>query len=135
MPQPKNFRGSRLCLTLTKKGLTVYGNPAAFRSLAKWLEWIAHSSPTEHYECHVGMDLADSESKFGNQRPRNVWVLTERSLDGIVEKRRRGIVDSEEVEYRGFDLTFMAVPETELDQMAQFEASGTIPDSWLQSSE
>ena len=122
-------------MALTKQGLTVYGNAAGFRSLAKWLEWVADSSPTEHYECHVGMDLEDVESKFDNKRPRNVWVLMERSLDGIVEKRRRGVVDNEEVEFRGFDLTFMAVPENELDEMAQFESSGTMPDSWLQSSE
>lgn len=67
--QPKPIPGSRLCLSVTPLGLSVYGNPTGLRALAKWLEWIASHSPAEHYECHVGMDIMDDQSTFENKTP------------------------------------------------------------------
>jgi hypothetical protein len=130
MEQPKKLPGSKLCLAITKDGLTAYGNPEAFRSLAKWLEWIAASNPAEHFECHVGMDLESDESKFQNKTPKNVWVLIDKDLSSILAKRGRSYIDGEAVELRGFDVNFMAVPENELDQMARYQDSGVLPDYW-----
>jgi hypothetical protein len=124
--QPKPILGSRLCLSVTPLGLTVYGNPAGLRALAKWLEWIASQNPTEHFECHVGMDILDDRSKFENKSPPNVWVVIDEKLAGVLARREAAVIDGEQVELKGFDLTFMSVLEAELDEMAK---PGFVPAS------
>jgi len=127
MEQPRLIAGSRLCLALTAEGLTVYGNPEALKSLAKWLEWIAHANPEEHYECHVGLFLEDEASRFEGKVPRNVSVLVERTLAPHIVQRKMVQIDGEPALQRGFDLTFMAVPEADLDQMAASQGMGILP--------
>lgn len=130
MEQPKKIPGTRLCLVVTKSGLKAYGNASALKSLASWLEWVAASNPAEHFECHVEMDLESDESKFEGKVPRNVWVLLQRELAGTLDVREKVIVEGEPVDSHGFGLTFMAVSESELDDMARLQSTGILPDSW-----
>lgn len=129
MNQPHLESGARACIVLTRQGLTVYGNPPALRTLAKWLEWIASAPPSEHYECHVGMDLEDEESKFHGGLPRNVWVLVEEALALHVEARQALVVDGEPALERGFDLKIMGATERDLDDLAETQAQGLLPET------
>jgi hypothetical protein len=124
--KPKKMPGARLCLAVTSKGVTAYCNPAALKSLAKWLEWISLHAPEEHFECHVGMDIEDDESKFDGRIPSNVWVLIEKSLSHSLQRDAISEIDGEQVKICGFNLTFMATPEDELDEMALSQIDGIL---------
>lgn len=127
MEQPKKVPGARVCLAVTSQGVTAYCNPAALKSLAKWMEWISSHDPSEHFECHLTMDIKDDESKFENKTPSNVWVLLEDKLLNVLQRDELAMIDGEQVKKRGFDLSFMAVPESELDEMALSQADGILP--------
>lgn len=122
MNQPRKIPGARLCLAMREQGLTVYCNPDALRSLAEWLQWIASHNPAEHFECHVRMDLEDDESKFENKVPSNVLMLVEKQLSNIFSGT--AAINGTQVSERGFELTFMAAPEEELDEMARLQIEG-----------
>ncbi len=115
MTQPKRIEGARLCLSLTRSGLKAYGNRESLTELARWLDWIAQHDPAEHFECHVRWHLEDEESKFEGKRPSNVWVVTEGDLAGVFEQE---VQIDETTRQAGFELTFMAVTENDLDEMA-----------------
>jgi len=85
-----------------KDGVTLYGNKATFRSLAKWMTWIAASKPSEHYECHVVWHLLSNTAK----KP-NVFVRFDKSARG--SGRRGG--------QQAFELTFMQVEGADLDRL------------------
>jgi hypothetical protein len=114
---PPKKLGARVCLVLSSGGAKLYGNRAAFASLAEWMNWLAHSPENEHFECHVVMDLEDDESKFDGKQPRNAWTLVSADMGpGTPE----GGGDQRE-------LTLMCLEERELDQLAQHQASGELP--------
>jgi hypothetical protein len=43
----------RLAIVTGSTGTTLYGNRAAFRTLARWMTWLAESDPRDHYEFHL----------------------------------------------------------------------------------
>lgn len=112
---PSKKPGVRACFVLGRDGAKLYGNRAAFASLAEWMEWLASSPSKEHFECHVLMDLEDDESKFGSKRPRNAWGLVQLGEASAGENGEIG------------DLTFMCLEEEELDQLAKNQDSGVLP--------
>lgn len=113
---PSKKPGVRACLVLGNDGAKLYGNRAAFASLAEWMEWLARSPSNEHFECHVLMDLEDDESKFGDKRPRNAWGLMQLK----VGEKSAGASEIG-------DLTFMCLEEDELDQLAKNQELGVLP--------
>ena len=119
---PAKLPDVRLCMTVTKKGVTAYGNRQAFKAMADWMTWLANSNEAEHFECHIAMDLEDDQSKFDGKEPRNVSVLLEKNIANSFEKQSQ--------EHTGFELTFMAVEKSELDYMDQFQKTGVLPDDW-----
>lgn len=119
---PSKKPGTRVCIAVTKEGVTLYGNKEAFASLAEWMNWIASSPKDEHFECHVLMDLEDEASKFEGKVPRNAWVLMGKEVEGCFSHRSD--------EQRGFELTLMAVEENELVEMAVHQENGLLPDNW-----
>jgi len=121
MKQPQRVEGARLCLSVSKDGVKAYGNRESFTSLARWLEWIAAHDPSEHFECHVRWHLEDEESKFQGKRPQNTWVKMEGDVAAVFEQELQLDADTRQ---DGFELTFMAVTEQELDTMAR-ESSWT----------
>ena len=84
--------------------VTLYGNQATFRSLAKWMTWIAASKPSERYECHVVWHLLSNNAK----RP-NVFVRFEEPGLGTGRRQRGG--------RQAFELTFMQVEGEDLDRL------------------
>jgi len=114
---PSKKPGVRACFVLGKDGAKLYGNRAAFASLAEWMEWLARSPSNGHFECHVLMDLEDDESKFGGKQPRNVWGLVQLKIGEKSAGENREISE----------LTFMCLEEDELDQLAKNQESGVLP--------
>src|SRR4026208_1117038 len=119
---PRRRTGARLCLTVTKKGVTGYGNRQAFAALAEWMMWLANSKESEHFECHVGMALEDDDSKFHGKKPGNVSVLFDKSLVNSFEKKSKSNT--------GFELTFIVLEPADLDSMDKLQEAGVVPDKW-----
>jgi hypothetical protein len=112
----------RLCITVKHKGVTAYGNKAAFEALAQKLLRIAASLPSEHFECHTVMALQDDASKFEGKKIKNVYSIFDQETAPVFAKRSEDAC--------GFELTFMMAPEHELDQMDTFQEQGMLPDYW-----
>ena len=113
---PPKKPGVRVCLVLSAEGPKLYGNRAAFASLAEWMNWLAHSPENEHFECHVVMVLEDDESKFDGKHPRNAWTLI--SADSH---------DPPKEDKGASELTLMCLEERELDQLALHQRTGELP--------
>ena len=101
-----------------ERGLTAYGNRQAFTELASWLTWIAKHDPSEHYECHLRWHMESEEVKFDGKRPSNVWVNFESGLAEVFDQE--GQIDKN-TRQAGFEVTFMAVTEQQLDEMGKAE--------------
>jgi hypothetical protein len=119
--RPEKKDGSKLCLAITREGVTAYGNRAAFESLAEWLKWIASSSPSEHFECHTVFSLQDDDSLFDAKANKNVCRLFNEDTEPTFKKMAK--------EEFGFELTFMMSSESELDQLLALESTGRLPAS------
>ena len=120
--QPQTRDGTKLCIAVTRQGVTAYGNKAAFESLAEWFRWMASSAPSEHYECHTIMYLRDEASTFGEDTVKNVYVLFDANTRRPFEKKAKN-------EF-GFELTFMMATESDLDKLAGFQTRGLLPKGW-----
>jgi hypothetical protein len=121
-PSPAPIPGTKLCLAVTKQGVTAYGNRDAFESLSEWFKWMASSDPAEHFECHIIWHLQDDASSFQKESTKNVYALFTAKTKAVFEK------DSEDG--FGFELTFMMAPEAELDELAGCQKTGLLPESW-----
>ncbi len=126
MAAPDRIPGTRACVVVTRDGVKLYGNRAAFRSLAKFMTWIAESDPAEHFECHATWHLASDEFLRRNGAP-NVATLFAPEL---VEHFAR-----ETDEEAGFELTFMALGEGNLDELFEHAPVGILPEGWDRSDE
>lgn len=113
---PPKKPGVRVCLVLDAEGAKLYGNRAAFASLADWMTWLAQSPKDEHFECHVVMDLEDEASKFDGKESRNAWTLRGPDFPNTPEEGKGAA-----------ELTLMCLEESELDQLAQHQRLGTLP--------
>lgn len=120
--QPTKVPGLRLCLALTRDGLTAYGNREAFTALRQWMQFVEESPEGEHYECHVAMSLEDDESRFDGKTPRNVAVLFDRRLADLFPHRS----DTSP----GFELTFMKTTKDGLDEMERYQHDALLPLDW-----
>ncbi len=119
---PMRKPGTKLCLAVTKQGVTAYGNKAAFEHLAEWLKSMASSDPVEHFECHTIWNLQDEEGSFGENAIKNVYPLFSRQAKTLFAKKdEHGF---------GFELTFMMAPDSELDELAAYQKTSLLPDSW-----
>ena len=122
MTKPAVLRDSRVCIVETRDDLIVYGNSPAFRSFAKWMEWIADSPPDEHYEVHLIWELLAS---FEQDSPQSVAVcsIRDESCD-----REGGM----KFGYEGRELTFMHLAESELERLFSLSLAygGSIPCIW-----
>lgn len=104
------------------KGVTAYGNKVAFKKMAEYFEWMASSDPSDHYELHSLMYLEDDASKFEGKEIKNVYALFDKKTKGAFFKKTKNLC--------GFELTFMMVPENELDEMDACQKTGLIPAHW-----
>jgi hypothetical protein len=116
MPYPKREEKLRICIANKPEGVTLYGNRAAFRSLARWMDWLAESPPNAHYECHVGWHL-ESQTAKSKGRKKKVWVLHDPRSKGAEE----------------FDVSFMVLEAKELDRLSEARDRGILPEYMLAS--
>lgn len=122
MQRPPKAKGARLCLAIDSRGATLYGNAAALQAIGDWVRWVASTKPENHAECHVLMSSEDDESLFEGRRPRNAWALVDTNLQQLIRPRTES--------YPGPELTVMIVTDSELDEMAREQESGSLPPGW-----
>ena len=89
----------RLAVVAGTGGTAMYGDRAAFKTLARWMAWLAKSDPREHFEMHIPWSLEPP--------------LARRSKVKVL-KRSRG---KSARPTTGFEVTFMVVENADLDQM------------------
>jgi hypothetical protein len=97
MPYPAIDRAMRLRIVRKKNETVIYGNSSAFRTLARWMKWLAASNPREHYEMHVPWHLQSPLS-----RSQRVDVMTSTSGRSKPSK--------------GYEITFMVLEGKELKE-------------------
>ena len=90
-------------------GVKIYGNAAAFESLARIMSWIASAAPNENFECHLPLSLQDDDAIFGKTDNPNAWVAIDPALRQLVKPRTSRSM--------GFEVTFMALSEQQLDEL------------------
>jgi hypothetical protein len=122
IPPPARKSGTKLCLAVTKQGVTAYGNRDAFESLSEWFKWLASSDPKEHFECHTIWHLQGEANSFREHSTKNVFALFSAKTKPAFEK--------ESEDGFGFELTFMMAPDAELDELAGHQETGLLPESW-----
>lgn len=108
MAYPRKIAGTQICIRVSAEGVKVYGNRQAFKSLARWMTWIADAPEKEHYDCHVPWHL-ESEASLHGKEPKNVWVVLDKSVETVF-----AVTDQH---HAGFDLNFMAVEQSDLDRL------------------
>ena len=123
MEPPTLDKDVRICIAVMPHGLTAYCNKAALVALSKELARLAESDPREHFETHVQMRFEDEDCKFSGKRPRNVWVLRTKELAPV-------LAPHDDPACADFELTFMAIPEAELDDLGRHQETGLLPDDW-----
>jgi hypothetical protein len=102
----------RICIVQRRDGVTLYGNRAAFRNLARWMEWLAEAPRGEHYECHVRWHLERQSERSASHVPR-IWLLMDPELVDVCDRES--------------EVTFMVTEKDELDRLLGYAASGVLP--------
>ena len=121
MPAPARIPGTRACVVVTRHGVKLYGNRAAFRSLAQFMSWIAASDPAEHFECHAKWHLASEDFLLRSGAPNVATLFTTDLVDHFAP---------ESDDDPGFELTFMAAEEGDLDELFEHVPTGVLPEGW-----
>jgi hypothetical protein len=117
----------RACLAVKQDRLTVYLNKTAILYLANRLSQMASSEPENHFEVHLSMELDPSGVLAPDLLPKKVWTLFEPEMLSFFERRWKEQKSADPTNLEEFDLNLMIVTETELDEMAQFQASRRLP--------
>lgn len=104
MPYPAIDRAMRLRIVRKKNETVIHGNSSAFRTLARWMKWLAASNPREHYEMHVPWHL---QSPFSRQQ--RIDVVTSTS-DGNKPSKK-------------YEITFMVLEDKELTKASTGQES------------
>lgn len=117
-PYPKRVKGLELCLTVTRRGVKVYGNRQAFQTLTKWMSWIARSKEADHFSCSLVWHMV---SKFTKKR--NVFVLVDKDMSRVFGRGQKNLLER-------FELTFVSVEESDLRAFRKHAASGLLPPDW-----
>jgi hypothetical protein len=121
MSAPDRIPGTRACVVVTHDGVKLCGNRAAFRSLARLMTWIAESDPAAHFECHAKWHLASDAFLQHKAAPNVATLFTPDMFDHFAPRSE---------DDPGFELTFRAVEEGDLDELLEHEPSGVLPEGW-----
>jgi hypothetical protein len=89
------------------------------------MSWLAESNPNEHYHFHLLWSLESEASRFEGAPLKNVWVLTQS------ETPEKPVVTNDRATYPQYELTFQVLTESELDELAQYQDSGTVPPRYI----
>jgi hypothetical protein len=121
MSYPKTPGGAELCIAVTRAGVTVYGNPKAFKSLVDWMAWASSSTSKVDREFHLNWQL-QTYAGMKSLAQRNVWVLVEDELKPVLSDPDR--------DPRDFEITFRLVDNKHLKQLKRAKVKGTLPANW-----
>jgi len=116
MNHPLRVPGARICIIRHPDETTICANIAGFRALGEWIAWLVASDPSEHYHFHLLWHLESEASRFEGKLPKNVWVLAQPGQPTVPVG-----------ETPAFEFTFQVVTDPELDELAEHQASGTVP--------
>jgi hypothetical protein len=119
---PPANSGIRLCLTVTKQGVTAYGNRAAFECLSDRLKSLASSGRDSHYEFHTIWHLGSGEKAYAETAPKDVYVLFSKATESVFH--------SSDPHSFGFELTFMMASDDDLNTLAQYQQTSLLPETW-----
>ena len=97
--------------------------------MAQHLLWAADADPAEHRECHVRWHLQPDACRFEGKRPLDIWTLVDADLAQSIPASPLGSDSDAEMQEDGFEVTFMAVEESDLDALAQHQRTGLLPAS------
>lgn len=121
MSAPDRIPGTRACVVVTREGIKLCGNRAAFRSLSRLMTWIAESDPSEHFQCHAKWHLASDEFLHHKAAPNVATLFTPDMVEHFAPRSE---------DDPDFGLTFMAVEEGDLDELFEHEPTGVLPEGW-----
>ena len=122
---PLRVPGARICIIRYPDETTVCGNIAGYRALGAWMAWLAESDPDEHFHFHLLWSLESEASRFEGEPTKNVWVLTQSEIP------QKPVINNDRATYPQFELTFQVLSDTELDELAQYQDSGTVPPRYI----
>ena len=122
MALPDHVEGMKMCVTITKEGVRIYGNKQAFHTLAKWISWTADGKEKESYEFHLPWTIKAPELLEEDQGLGNVWMLFDKTTYPIYSQ---ALGQDEEVMFN-----FQAIDDKHLKELSQFRSSGLLPDNW-----
>jgi len=88
---------------------------------------LSSQNPAQHYECHVSLSLEEQDVLLKNKTPTNVWVLVDKDIQPALQRPSVQDVDGATLSHAGFEVTFMATTDHELDMMAKHQESGILP--------
>jgi hypothetical protein len=121
MSAPDRIPGTRACVVVTREGIKLCGNRAAFKSLARLMSWIAESDPAEHFQCHAKWHLASDAFLHHKGAPNVATLFTPDLVEHFAPRSE---------DDPAFELTFMAVEEGDLDELFEHEPTGVLPEGW-----
>ncbi len=122
---PNKIPSSRICVLRYSDEVVICSNIAGLKSIGLWMQRLADSNPKEAYHFHLLWELESDECKFDGVLPKNIWFLAEAEH---ASKRNESPDGTTRVEQ---ELTFQVVTEETLDELAEQQKSGLIPESWL----
>ncbi len=113
--------GARICIIRYPDETTICANIQGFRLLGERIAWLVSSNPSEKFHFHLLWQLTAEAPAVGPGGETSVWVLTQSEpVDGPATMKARGTVPE-------FELTFQVVDESDLNELAAFQASGQVP--------
>lgn len=125
MSHPLAINGTRICVLIHPDEVVLCANIEGFKSLGNWMAWLAESKPEEFYHFHLLWHLESESSRFDGIRPKNVWFLHTPSAHEVKS------APPGNMETVSFDLTFQVLSESALDELAEAQEAGLIPDKYL----
>jgi hypothetical protein len=127
MSHPLRIEGTRVCVLVHPDEVVVCANIQGFKALCAWMSWLAESDPAEFFHFHLLWHLESEASKFDGELPKNVWVLQTPKSHQVVQAPPEGM------QAVPFDLTFQVISESALDELAEAQSLGFIPEKYLKS--
>jgi hypothetical protein len=122
MTYPVKNPKARICILRYPDETTVCANIEGFRALGEWIAWLVASDPVENFHFHLLWHLESDACRFEGLRPGNVWFLSQSEAPSVPVPRPPN------AKVREFELTFQVVDESTLDQLAEHQVSGIIPE-------
>jgi hypothetical protein len=123
MTYPSKNPNARICILRYPDETMVCANIEGFRAIGEWITWLATSDPVESFHFHLLWHLESDESRFEGIRPGNVWFLSQSQAPVIPQ-----MASASNAKARIFELTFQVVSESTLDELAEYQDSGVIPE-------